>query len=145
MHQLVLGRRLHRQVGRLLALEDAIDVAGRAPVLVDEIRPVGDQAAGGDEGTIEVDRRQSVPGRQRDDQLAMNVRQRARRHDQAAIRERAKAAMARSISPASRTLTGSPPPRADGATVWIAPNWPIPEGWRHPEGLPPASRPARSV
>ena len=33
--QLVLGRRLHRQVGRLLALEDAIDVAGRAPVLVD--------------------------------------------------------------------------------------------------------------
>jgi hypothetical protein len=29
-HQLVLGRRLHRQVGRLLALEDAIDVAGRA-------------------------------------------------------------------------------------------------------------------
>ena len=26
-HQLVLGRRLHRQVGRLLALEDAIDVA----------------------------------------------------------------------------------------------------------------------
>ena len=48
-HQLVLGRRLHRQVGRLLALEDAVDVAGRAPVLVDEIRPVGDQAAGGDE------------------------------------------------------------------------------------------------
>ena len=32
--QLVLGRRLHRQVGRLLALEDAVDVAGRAPVLV---------------------------------------------------------------------------------------------------------------
>ena len=38
-HQLVLGRRLHRQVGRLLALEDAIDVAGRAPVLVDESGP----------------------------------------------------------------------------------------------------------
>ena len=47
--QLVLGRRLHRQVGRLLALEDAIDVAGRASVLVDEIGPIGDQAAGGDE------------------------------------------------------------------------------------------------
>jgi hypothetical protein len=29
-HQLVLGRRLHRKVGRLLALENAIDVAGRA-------------------------------------------------------------------------------------------------------------------
>ena len=34
-HQLVLGRRLHRQVGRLLALEDAIDVAGGASELVD--------------------------------------------------------------------------------------------------------------
>jgi hypothetical protein len=26
-YQLVLGRRLHRQVGRLLALEDAVDLA----------------------------------------------------------------------------------------------------------------------
>ena len=38
--QLVLGRRLHRQVGRLLALEDAID-AGGLPVLFDEIGRVG--------------------------------------------------------------------------------------------------------
>ena len=38
-HRLVLSRRLHRQVGRLLALEDAIDVAGRLPVLVDLIGP----------------------------------------------------------------------------------------------------------
>ena len=43
--RLVLDRRLHRQVGWLLALEDAIDVAGRLPVLVDLDRPVGDQAA----------------------------------------------------------------------------------------------------
>jgi hypothetical protein len=28
-HQLVLGRRLHRKVGRLVALEDSVDVAGR--------------------------------------------------------------------------------------------------------------------
>src|SRR5712691_4191832 len=48
-HQLVLGRRLHRQVSGLLALEDAIDVAGGLPILVDEIGPIGDQAAGGDE------------------------------------------------------------------------------------------------
>ena len=39
-HELVLGRRLHRQVGRLLALEDAIDILGRAPKLVDPIRPI---------------------------------------------------------------------------------------------------------
>ena len=36
--QLVLGRRLHRKVGRLLALEDTIHVAGRAAVRVDRIR-----------------------------------------------------------------------------------------------------------
>jgi hypothetical protein len=44
--QLVLRRRLHRKIGRLLALKDAIYVTGRAPELIDEIRPVGDQAAG---------------------------------------------------------------------------------------------------
>jgi hypothetical protein len=37
--QLVLGRRLHRQVGWLLALEDAIDVTGRALELVDQLGP----------------------------------------------------------------------------------------------------------
>jgi hypothetical protein len=31
-HQLALGRRLHRQVGRLLALEDAIDSAARCAI-----------------------------------------------------------------------------------------------------------------
>jgi hypothetical protein len=30
-HQFVLGRRLHRQIGRLLALENAIDVSRRNP------------------------------------------------------------------------------------------------------------------
>jgi hypothetical protein len=34
--------RLHRRVGWLLALQDAIDITSRAPVLVDEIRPIGD-------------------------------------------------------------------------------------------------------
>jgi hypothetical protein len=38
-YQLVLCRRLHRQVGRLLALKDAVDV-GRAPVLLDHIRAI---------------------------------------------------------------------------------------------------------
>ena len=33
-HQLVFGRRLNWQVGRLFALEDAIDVAGRAAILI---------------------------------------------------------------------------------------------------------------
>ena len=72
--QLVLGRRLHRQVGRLLALEDAVDVAGGASILVDQVRPVGDQATGCDGVAAGVDRGQTVPGRQRGDQFAMNDR-----------------------------------------------------------------------
>ena len=36
-HRFVLGRGLHWQVGGLLALEDAIDVSSRLPVLVDLI------------------------------------------------------------------------------------------------------------
>src|SRR3954451_13661690 len=42
-HQFELGRLLHRQVGRLLTLEDAIDVAGGAPVAVDRVDAVGHQ------------------------------------------------------------------------------------------------------
>src|SRR5262249_28415731 len=84
--QLVLGRGLHRKVGGLFAFEDTIDIAGRAAILVEEIRPVGYQPASGDEEAFEVDRRQFVTRRQRDDQIAMNIGQRAARHDQATIR-----------------------------------------------------------
>jgi hypothetical protein len=58
------------QVSRLLTLENAIDVTSRAPVLVVKIRPIGDQAAAGDEEALEVDRGQLVPGRQCDDEIA---------------------------------------------------------------------------
>ena len=44
--------------------------------------PIGEQAAGGDEGAIEVDRGQLVPRRKRDDQIAMEQRPPARGHDQ---------------------------------------------------------------
>jgi hypothetical protein len=62
-HQLELRRALDREVGGLLTFEDAIDVAGRAPELVHEIGPVGDEAATGDEKPVEVDRWEAVPGR----------------------------------------------------------------------------------
>src|SRR4051794_21733490 len=39
--QLILGRCLYRQISRLLAPEDAIDVAGDLPVHIDCISPVG--------------------------------------------------------------------------------------------------------
>jgi len=51
-HRLVLVRHLHRQVSRFLALENAIDVAGRFPVQGGEIGSIGSQAAGGDEGAF---------------------------------------------------------------------------------------------
>lgn len=54
--QFVFGRCLHRQVSRFLPLKDAIDIASRAPVLVDPITPIGDQAAVVDELALEVDR-----------------------------------------------------------------------------------------
>src|SRR6516165_10011224 len=37
--QLDGGRRLHRQIGRLLAFEDAIDISGRTTILVEIVRP----------------------------------------------------------------------------------------------------------
>ena len=46
--QFILGRRLHRQVCRLFAFEDTVDVTGRAPELVEDVCPVGYQAAIGD-------------------------------------------------------------------------------------------------
>src|SRR6516164_3554377 len=85
-HQFVFGRSLHRKVRWLGALEDAIDVAGGAPVQVDGIRPVGDQATIGDEGAAVVNCGQFVPGCKRDDQVAMNDRQRAPRQDYASVR-----------------------------------------------------------
>src|SRR5262249_40873512 len=84
-HQGVLCWRLYRQVGWFLAPEDSVDIAGRAPVLVDAVRPIRDQASGGDEYRIRVHRRELVPGRQCDDLLAVNGRQVASQHDQSAI------------------------------------------------------------
>ena len=72
--KLILRRRLHRHVCGLFAFEDAIDVTGRLAPHVDAIGPIGEQAAGGDEGAIEVARGQLVPRRKRDDQIAMKQR-----------------------------------------------------------------------
>jgi hypothetical protein len=76
------GLGLHRQVAGLLSLEDAIDVAGRLPVLVDIISPIGDQATGDDEGTFWANCRQLMSNRQRGYHLAMMQRRRAPCHDQ---------------------------------------------------------------
>src|SRR6266540_5679256 len=85
-HQVVLSRRLHRQIGRLLAFENPIYVPSCETVLVNQIRSVADQAAVPDEVRIGVDGGQLVPGGKPDDQITMCRRQCAPRHDQAVIR-----------------------------------------------------------
>jgi len=84
--QLELRRRLHREISWLLAIEDAIDVASGTPVIVDDVRSIGEQAAVGDERPQIVDRGQVMPGRKFDDQFTMKRYQGARRYHQAAIR-----------------------------------------------------------
>src|ERR1700752_3631890 len=84
--QLVLHRPLHRQIGRLLSLEDAIDVARRAPVLVREIGTIGNKPAGRSKIAKRIDRRKSMPRGSRNDGLPVDGRRRAKRHDQATIR-----------------------------------------------------------
>src|SRR5262245_9300247 len=66
-HQLELGWRLHREVGRLFALEDAVDVGGGTPVGVGSVRAVRDQSAIGNENAKRIDGRQPVASRKRDD------------------------------------------------------------------------------
>src|SRR5262249_61723236 len=84
-NQLVLGRRLHRKVGRPLALEDAINVRGRTPEHIDGVDPEGRQAARFGKIAPWVDRRQTVARRERDDQLPMRGCDLAWQHDQAAV------------------------------------------------------------
>src|SRR5262245_44863345 len=60
-YQLELGRCLYRKVGRLLALEDAVDVASGKSVQLNTIRAIRDQAARGCIEPLIVDRGQLVP------------------------------------------------------------------------------------
>ena len=80
------------------------------------------QAAAADEEACVVDRGQLVPGRQRDDQIAMNAPPRARRYNQTAIpraREGCDGALdlagVAHVDRVNSTLS-------DGATAWIEPN-----------------------
>ena len=63
-YQRVLVRCLHRKLGRLLALEDAIDVARGAPIEIDRVGPIGQQAALDGLATDRVDGREAVACRQ---------------------------------------------------------------------------------
>src|SRR5215470_5952644 len=69
-----------------LSLELHIYIARRPPELVDEIGPIGDQAAGGGEAAFKIDCGQFVTGRQRNDQIAMKRSRPAPRYDQTPVR-----------------------------------------------------------
>src|SRR5262249_57080297 len=84
--QLVLGRGLHREVGGLLALENAMDVAGGGTELIEESRPITDETADLDKQTGVIDCGQSVPSGQSNDQITTGCRRRTSRDNEAAIR-----------------------------------------------------------
>jgi hypothetical protein len=61
----------HRKVGRLGALEDAIALDRRTPIIIEHVISVGQQAAEFTEETERIDGRETVAGRQRCDLRAM--------------------------------------------------------------------------
>src|ERR1044071_2367823 len=70
-YQFVLVGSLYWKISWFFAFENAIDVAGGAPILVKDIRSVGDQTPLTDKVPGRIDRGQSVPRRQTDDQIPM--------------------------------------------------------------------------
>src|SRR5262245_44074000 len=66
-YQLILGRRLHRKIGRLLALEDTVYIPRRPAVQRIDIRAIGSQPTVAHENTIGIYRRQLVSRRKGDD------------------------------------------------------------------------------
>ena len=65
---------LHRQVGGLLALENAVDVGGRTPEQIYQVGPVRHQAASLDEEAVGINCGQLVLRGERDDPIALNRR-----------------------------------------------------------------------
>src|SRR5262245_45125512 len=123
-HQLVLSWRLNWHVGWLFALEDAVDVAGGTPELIDEIRSIGNQAAAGGINAGVIDRGQSMPRCERNNQLAMDDGGRAPGYDQATVRAlRKRRDGALDLARIPRTSTGRNSTPSDGAEPWSATNW----------------------
>jgi len=80
-HQLVLGRRLHWQIVRLLALKETIDVSRGSSLLFELIASIGDEAAARRKIAKHIDRRQAIPRSQPDDQVAIPDGERIREND----------------------------------------------------------------
>src|SRR5436189_2369969 len=74
-HQLELDRGLDRKLAWLLTFEDAVDVAGRAPIIIEHVISVGQEATGFCVQTVWIDGRETVASSQRCDLHAMGVQE----------------------------------------------------------------------
>jgi hypothetical protein len=70
-NEIELGRLLDRQVGGFRSAQNPVDIVGRAPVEVREVRSVGHQSPGFDVGTSIEDGWQVRGERERDDARAV--------------------------------------------------------------------------
>src|SRR5262249_11883942 len=80
----------HREIARLLASQNAIDIGGGAAKEVYHVDSVGEQTAGSDRVRCRIDRRYIVSGRRRYVQRAMHAHESIRHDDKAASRLAAK-------------------------------------------------------
>jgi hypothetical protein len=85
-HHFELGRQLHRQLRRLGALENAIDVGSRLPKPVVRIHPVRHQATVPGKEAERIYGGQVVASCKGDDKAAIHYRRSVRQHDQATVR-----------------------------------------------------------
>jgi hypothetical protein len=79
-------RKLHREIARLFAAQDAIHIGGGATKVVYWVGSVGQQTAVSDKVRCVIDRRYVVSGRRRYDRRAMRGHKCIRRDDKAASR-----------------------------------------------------------
>src|SRR6516165_7726337 len=83
---LELGGQLHREIARLRAAQDAIDIDGGATNDVYQVDSVGEQTAFSDSLRCTVDRRYVVSGRRQYGRRAMHAHECTRQDDKAASR-----------------------------------------------------------
>src|SRR5262249_40885811 len=111
-YELVLGRCLHRKVGRLLTLEDAINIPRRAADLLINFFLATPPISRSMHSQIEQSQSRC------ESELAVKIRP--------SFGELANFAMSCSISRGSRMLIALTSIPTDGATYWITENWPTP-------------------
>src|SRR5215213_2271640 len=125
-NKLVFRWGLHGQIGRLLAVENAVNVGSSAAELVGSISTVGRQPANGDKGLGVVEGRQLVLGRQPNNHVPKTHGEPTGGAISPPLPERAKAATARSRSGTSCKLIGLTSRPKVGEASWMALHWPAP-------------------